>query len=74
MFPLFFYSTKKCMNINVCELDTSVHHSIWPVYIAHTTGDIRLKLHKEERSCFKIAQRQLADIALICVLHNTHSS
>lgn len=29
-----------CMNINVCEPDTSVHHSIWPVYVSHTAGDI----------------------------------
>lgn len=55
-------------------LITYVDHNIWPVYVYHTIRDVQLKLHKNERCCFQIAQRQLANVPLICVLHNTQSS
>lgn len=37
-------------------------------------GGIQLKLHKEERFWFGIAQRHLASVPLICALHNTHGA
>lgn len=56
----------------MCVNQTPLCITAYGLFMSLTRLGTSQKLHKEERPRFKIAQRQLANVPLICALHNTH--